>query len=433
MKILVVDDELVSRKKMKLIMDGLGECEAVASGMDAVAAYQGAWENEAPFDLVALDVLMPEMTGTQVLEEIRHLESEKNIPGEKRVKIFMVTSHADKDTIIACVQAGCDDFIAKPFDREIVYRKLSQRGFEEHINKARDARGNDAPTDGRSSGTKEGILQDIIERFNRGEIDLPSLPAIYEKYMTLVKNGANLQGIADLLRQDAAISSKLIGISNSSYYRGLVENKTLDQAIGRLGLDTTRQTVDAIANRSLYDGVNKKYSTLIEALWEHALSCAYAAQLVAETLRLKFGDDAFTLGLFHDIGKLLLVKVVGEVEKKGDLGEEVDGLALFETLDTYHGKTGSALLKKWGFSSGFVSVALYHDDPEKAKKISKELLVIHCANLLVKTLGYGQDKPLEIDLAGTGAAHELGLDGEMIDRIKQKVNEKMSELKRYLQ
>lgn len=64
----------------------------------------------------------------------------------------------------------------------------------------------------------------------------------------MINKGANLQEIGDLLKQDAAISFKLISIANSVYYRGVVESKTLGQAISRLGLNTTRQYVEAVTN-----------------------------------------------------------------------------------------------------------------------------------------------------------------------------------------
>ena len=126
MKILVVDDELVSRKKMQKIMDGLGECAAAASGGEALNLFKQAMESGAPFDLVTLDVVMPGMDGTEVLYEIREIERRKHPPKEKRTKILMVTSQSDKDTVITCIQAQCDDYIVKPFDREKIMKKIEK-------------------------------------------------------------------------------------------------------------------------------------------------------------------------------------------------------------------------------------------------------------------------------------------------------------------
>ena len=130
MKILVVDDETVSRKKLQKIMSSFGECEAVESGKAAIKSFEQAWASFTPsFDLITLDVSMPEMDGTEVLKRIRELEIKKEVPLKKRVKIFMVTSNSEKDTVATSVEAGCDDYIVKPFDKEILLAKLKRCGL----------------------------------------------------------------------------------------------------------------------------------------------------------------------------------------------------------------------------------------------------------------------------------------------------------------
>ena len=129
MKILVVDDEMISREKMKMIMSHFGECEAVESGAEAVEKFVGAWNSWSPYDLISLDVQMPEMDGVDVLKRIREMERDKNGPESRRVKVVMVTARSDKDTIMTSIQAGCNDYVVKPFDKTIVAKKLTQMGF----------------------------------------------------------------------------------------------------------------------------------------------------------------------------------------------------------------------------------------------------------------------------------------------------------------
>jgi two-component system chemotaxis response regulator CheY len=133
MKILVVDDEMVSREKMKMIMSHFGECEAVESGADAVEKFVSAWNGWTPYDLISLDVQMPEMDGVEVLNRIRGMEREKNVSESKRVKVVMVTARSDKDTLMTSIQAGCNDYVVKPFDKAIVAKKLTKLGFHVHL------------------------------------------------------------------------------------------------------------------------------------------------------------------------------------------------------------------------------------------------------------------------------------------------------------
>jgi putative nucleotidyltransferase with HDIG domain len=281
---------------------------------------------------------------------------------------------------------------------------------------------------------KSNILDEIVFVFKRGEIELPALPQMGIKFQEMMNKGANLHDIGELLKQDMAISSKLISVSNSAYYRGVTKSKNLGQAIGRLGLRSTKQYVDTICNRTLYATKNKKFMIFLERLWEHSLACASAAQTLDNALALNLENDAFTMGLLHDIGKLLLFQVIGQLQLKKKLGDEVEVSELLSTVDTHHAKFGAALLKKWEFPESFSNIASYHNNLEAATSISNELLVVHFANLMAKSMGYSlndqeETQQPEIDLKDTESARRLGLETPMIDEFKDKVTDFMGELK----
>ncbi len=124
MKVMVVDDELVSRKKMGKILGRFGEVEAVENGEKAVVAFREASDKEEGFDLITLDIEMPGIDGTETLFDIREIENEKKVPKDKQVKVLMVTSHSHKDYVITSMQAGCDDYVVKPFTKDTVIKKL---------------------------------------------------------------------------------------------------------------------------------------------------------------------------------------------------------------------------------------------------------------------------------------------------------------------
>jgi len=278
------------------------------------------------------------------------------------------------------------------------------------------------------------VLDNIVLVFKRGEIELPTLPEMSLKFQNMVNKGANLQDIGELLKQDMAISSKLISVSNSALFRGVTESKNLGQAVGRLGLQNTKRYVDTICNKSLYVSKNKKILKHLEQLWEHSLACAYASQVLEEALAFQLENDAFTMGLLHDIGKLLLLRIVGEMQLKRKLGDHIKGSDLTETLSTYHGQFGAALLKKWKFSEDFAIIAAYHDSLEEADSISNDLMVVHFGNLMAKSMGFSMadmdgDQQEDIDLENAESARHLGLDASMIDELKNKVSGFMTELK----
>lgn len=343
----------------------------------------------------------------------------------------MVTSHSDKNLIMTCIKADCDDYIVKPVDKETIIKKLEKIGLAERLDVFVRESAQESPLIKEPQGAKANPIEEIIVSFRQGKIDLPSLPHINIKFNVLISKGADFHEIAGLLKQDMAIASKLIGISNSVYYGGIEKNKTLEQALSRLGLDVTRQYVDAMGNRALYNATSKKYIEYVERLWEHSLSCAYASQIITEFLGLKLTDDAFTMGLLHDIGKLVFLHIVGELEKRGKFGKDVDTAELLNDLDKYHSEFGSTLLKRWNFSNNYVVIAMYHDKLQDAEAITRELLVVHFANLLAKSLGYGQiqEEEEEIDLENIESSRLLKLNAATIDRVKDEVKKIMEELK----
>ena len=116
MKVLIVDDEQVSRKMLRGFLTAVAVCEEAQNGREAVNAFRQAWESWSPFDVMTLDVEMPVMGGQEALREIRELEKSKNVPIDKQLKVLMVTMHQDRETILSCIESGCNDYITKPLD-----------------------------------------------------------------------------------------------------------------------------------------------------------------------------------------------------------------------------------------------------------------------------------------------------------------------------
>ena len=128
MKILVVDDELVRRKKMMKIVSEFGQCEGVINGKAAISSVKTALEEWKLYNLITLDISMPDISGTEVLTTIRKLEEERGLDPQEKAKILMVTAHSDIDTVKACV-GKCDGYVIKPFNKEVLTEKMKKIGL----------------------------------------------------------------------------------------------------------------------------------------------------------------------------------------------------------------------------------------------------------------------------------------------------------------
>lgn len=116
MKILIVEDDFASRKFMMDYMSKYGECDGTVDGSEAVEAYMMAEEDDEPYDLICLDIMMPSMDGYQVLKAIRDIEEEENVPADKRTKIIMMTALSEEKNVKKAFEMGCSVYCAKPVD-----------------------------------------------------------------------------------------------------------------------------------------------------------------------------------------------------------------------------------------------------------------------------------------------------------------------------
>ena len=126
MRFLIVDDDPMNRELLDGMLCETAACFQVGNGKEALAAFQTAWNDCRPFDLILLDIMMPEMDGAEVIEQIRSFEMEKKVSQRHRVKILMVTAVANESMVRECVQKGCDDYIVKPITLQTIYRKLDK-------------------------------------------------------------------------------------------------------------------------------------------------------------------------------------------------------------------------------------------------------------------------------------------------------------------
>jgi HD-like signal output (HDOD) protein/FixJ family two-component response regulator len=308
-------------------------------------------------------------------------------------------------------------------------RKVAE--LEESL--AHQGRGGDAynKNSGREPAKQRStIFDEMILRLKRGEINLPSPPQIQIKFEEMIREGAGISEIANLLKQDVSICSKLISISNSAYYQGIKENRTVEQAISRLGLITTKKYVGIIYNRALYTTQKEVNMEILERLWRHSICCGITSQLTCEIMGIKQAEEVFTMGLIHDIGMLILLQIFSELDislTDGKMKAE-DRAELMRAISLNHGAFGATLLKRWGFSDLYQQIALFHDNIENADPISKELLIIHFANSLAKSIGYHWQEKAEAKPEESPSTRLLQMGPSVIEQVKEKAQQHMSDL-----
>jgi two-component system chemotaxis response regulator CheY len=116
MKTLIVEDDFTARLTLQKFLSRYGECHIAVSGKEAVDAFRMAAESASGYDLICMDILLPEMDGRTAVREIRSLERERGILSRNGAKIIMTTALDDMKEVIRSFQELCDAYLVKPID-----------------------------------------------------------------------------------------------------------------------------------------------------------------------------------------------------------------------------------------------------------------------------------------------------------------------------
>ncbi|MDD3014322.1 MAG: response regulator [Candidatus Gastranaerophilales bacterium] len=129
MKSLVVDDDFTCRRILQAYLSKFGECHIAVNGQEALDAFKASLDDNEPYDVITLDIMMPEMNGHEVLKKIREIEDKNGKFGIESVKIIMTTALDDSENIKHAFREQCEAYLVKPIDRQKLMDKLSEFGL----------------------------------------------------------------------------------------------------------------------------------------------------------------------------------------------------------------------------------------------------------------------------------------------------------------
>ncbi len=253
------------------------------------------------------------------------------------------------------------------------------------------------------------FLDAINEALAAGQVTLPIFSASALKVQReLVKKEADARVVENILAGDQSLSSQLLQMANSAFYKGLVEVKTVRAAIIRLGLQEVGRIALLASARNQFRSKDHELNLVMKKLWQHSVGCALGARWLAN--RCRFTDletNAFFAGLFHDIGKLFVLMVVEQLNEKGTNLPLTHAL-LLETMDSLHCEQGDKLMHQWNMPEAYCVVAADHHRSDVDPK-NQLLLLVRLADCACLKLGIGLKKDEKILLSGREEAQLLNL------------------------
>ena len=253
------------------------------------------------------------------------------------------------------------------------------------------------------------FLDAINQALDTGQVTLPVFsPSALKVQRELVKKEADPRVVEGILAGDQSLSSQVLQMANSSFYKGLVEVKTVRAAIIRLGLQEVGRIALLASARDQFRSRDRELHLVMKKLWQHSVGCALGARWLAN--RCRFADletNAFFAGLLHDIGKLLVLMVVDQLREKGNNLPFTQAL-LLEAMDALHCPQGDRLMRQWNMPEEYCLVTRDHHLSDFDHK-NHLLLVVRLADCALLKLGIGLKKDEKILLSGREEAQFLNL------------------------
>ncbi|WP_426189223.1 HDOD domain-containing protein [Massilia sp. DWR3-1-1] len=253
-------------------------------------------------------------------------------------------------------------------------------------------------------------LDDIVRQLDA----LPSLPVVVMELLTAIdQDDVDISVLAKKVSHDQALTAKTLRLANSSTYGLQVKVTTIQQAITFLGFQTTRNLITAAAVTGCFaQGACKGFDD--KGFWRHSIATAVCARVLAR--RMRFNQDyAFTAGLLHDIGRLVLVTVDPAAYARVIAKAADDDIDLLEAeriiLGVDHVTAGMLLADHWKFSDTIRQALAHHHHPELvgAGFLST---IIHVANAIVHALDMVGNPNEAVPTLSPVAWHAMGLSEE---------------------
>lgn len=237
------------------------------------------------------------------------------------------------------------------------------------------------------------LVEKIIDHIKK----IKPLPHVVLKARKLLKDeDATLSDISTIIETDPAMATRVLRFANSAYYGMQGKVASLKHAAHILGFTQIAQMFEIVGSVEILGSKLKGYGFDSLILWKHSLFTASAARQIAEAVNPALESEAFTSGLIHDVGKLVLDPFVQE--KKALFNQKLSGEKVSmlnverDLLGIDHAQAGYAVCKIWNLPKLLSNAILYHHTPDKDSTTPTLSTILSIANILSIKSGMGLDE-----------------------------------------
>jgi two-component system chemotaxis response regulator CheY len=131
LKSLIVEDDFTSRLLLQTFLARYGQCHIATNGREALTAFSTALTSGSPYDVICMDILMPEMSGNEAVRQVREMENARGVFPGRGVRIIMTSGVKEVQQVFQSFDETCDAYLFKPIDTGKLVRELQAFGLLE--------------------------------------------------------------------------------------------------------------------------------------------------------------------------------------------------------------------------------------------------------------------------------------------------------------
>ncbi len=249
-------------------------------------------------------------------------------------------------------------------------------------------------TDIRTALEAEGLAsgEKLKNRILRTVKDLPPMPQTTFKAHELIKDpNTSYEDLAKVLETDQAIATRVLRMANSPYYGMSGNVSSIKHASAVLGIKTLEELIVMAGSSKTLGKKIEGYGLEAGDLWQHSLGVAFGSKIIAAGKNPSMANDAFSAGLIHDVGKLVLDPYI--VERQQAFTDFLSGEKTFldaekEILGFDHGEIAYELCTAWHVPQALATAIRYHHAPSLSGK-NQLTYIVHLADVITMMSGMG--------------------------------------------
>jgi len=385
-RVLFVDDEAHLRqswRRMSYLRRDEWEMEFAESGLEALELLA-----QTAFDVIISDMRMPGMDGAQLLHEVR-----QRYPQMVRL---ILSGHSDYEMILRAVGQS-HQYLAKPCDIETLLATIA-----------------------RTCALRELLAHEDLRRLVTAMQMLPSPPPLYAEVIEVAQSpDGSLDKIGEIIQRDIGMTAKILQLVNSAFFGLQRPMSNPVQAVRLLGLETVQALILSRQIFGIFDP-SKPPGLSLDTLWNHSVSVGAYARSLAQEERCtrEVVEHAFTAGLLHDVGKLVLAVHYPELYKQTLTLIQTENITDWQAEQTVfnatHAEVGAYLLGLWGLPDGIVEALAYHHNPcrRRAHHAFTPLTAVHIAHALTHQMD-AVDAGRQAEFMDLDYLAQIGLDDRL--------------------